>query len=55
MSLGLRDGAVEGVGLEQGGREEAGMVWQMCIQIYHASSVSEWFERESGERSTWVI
>ena len=22
------------------------MVWQMCIQIYHASSGSEWSERE---------
>lgn len=34
--------------LEQGGGggEETGMVWQMCIQIYHASSGSEWSERE---------
>ena len=29
-----------------------GMVWQMCIQIYHASSVSEWFERENDEWRT---
>ena len=62
MSLGLRDGrrrrrreeeegGWRGVELEQGGGggwgwEETGMVWQMCIQIYHASSGSEWSERE---------
>lgn len=45
-------GVLERGGERERGGEETGMVWQMCIQIYHASSGSEWSERESGERST---
>lgn len=45
--MGVRPGR-EGGREEAGGdrereREETGMVWQMCIQIYHASSGSEGF------------
>ena len=38
----------DGSGVRTGrrGGEETEMVWQMCIQIYHASSGSEWSERE---------
>lgn len=52
--VGTRRGGGGGGGVRTGrrerGGEETGMVWQMCIQIYHASFGSEWSQREQRER-----